>query len=135
MTRAKIDKIIGDLFDAAEYAKDNGGALKLYVLLNNLERAAGAFKKDLLDAAIQEREMYDRREQVIRAGFEVSVVETTRWSYDDPEIERYKTLIKGREMLAKKAAATGAAMSDENGVLVEPAISKTTTTITVKQPR
>lgn len=135
MDKQRIDEIVGDIYEASMKAKDQGGALELYVLLSSLEKAAGTFKKELLEAAIEERERYDKREQVIRAGMEVSVMQTTRWSYEDPEIDRYKTLIKGRELLAKKSATTGASICDENGVLVEPAIAKTSTTITVKQPR
>lgn len=135
MNKTQIDEIIGDIYEASMKAKDQGGALELYVLISNLEKAAGTFKKELLEAAIEERQRYDKREQIIRAGMEVSVMESTRWSFDDPEIERYKTLIKGRELLAKKAATTGASICDENGVLVEPGIAKTSTTIVVKQVR
>lgn len=62
-------------------------------------------------------------------GYKVSTQSRTTWKFNDPEIDRLKTLIKSREMQAKRAyklLQSDNVFTDENGEIVPPADAKTT---------
>lgn len=62
-------------------------------------------------------------------GYKVSTQSRTTWKFNDPEIDRLKTLIKSREMQAKRAyklLESDNVFTDENGEIVPPADAKTT---------
>ena len=69
-------------------------------------------------------------------GYEIAVQSRQTWSYKaDEEHERLQALVKNRQALMKKAYASakkGVGFADENGVIVEPAEPKTSTTIVLK---
>jgi len=114
-----------------EVQNGDASAMEVYANLVTLERMIAEAKKEVLNYAIDERELLGK-EDVIRAGYRISVVSTQRFTYDDPEIERHKALIKSREVLCKKAYQldqNGQPMYDEDGVVITPATPKVTTTI------
>ena len=118
--------------DMAAQALEDGDALGTYVYLHLLEKAVGEAKKMVQDAAIEERERYDRKAEILRHGVVVSVMETSRFSYDDPEIDRLKILIKAREEKCKNAytfASKGSVFIDENGEEIPPAEKKSIVTL------
>lgn len=62
-------------------------------------------------------------------GYKVSTQSRTSWKFNDPEIDRLKTLIKSRELQGKRAfklLESDNVFTDENGEIVPPAESKTT---------
>lgn len=114
-----------------EVQNGDASAMEAYAKLVTLERMIADAKKDILNYAIDERELLGK-EEVIRAGYKISVVSTQRFTYDDPEIDRYKALIKSREVLCKRAYKMeneGQYMYDKDGVVISPAIPKVSTTI------
>lgn len=114
-----------------EVYSGEASAMEAYAKLVTLERMVTEAKKSILDIAIDERELLGKAE-VVRAGYRISVVSTSRFTYNDPEIDRYKALIKSREILGKKAfnlEQSGKFMYDENGEVIPPAEQKTTVTI------
>ena len=63
----------------ADQALENGDALGAYVYLHQLEKIVGEAKKQIQDAAIEERERFGRKEEITRHGFLVSIMETSRF--------------------------------------------------------
>jgi hypothetical protein len=62
-------------------------------------------------------------------GYKVSTQSRTSWKFNDPEIDRLKTLIKSREIQGKRAfkhLESDNVFTDENGEIVPPAECKTT---------
>lgn len=99
--------------------------IKAYVAIYQLEKVIAEAKKALQVEAIAKREQYDAKEQIAVDGYKVSVVSTTRYSYNDPEIDRLQALVKSRQDLAKQAFAIeqkGGIFSDANGEVVPAAI-------------
>ena len=127
-----INQLADDIPETVEGIKDgNIGAMETYAKLTTLERLIKEAKAEVLDYAIDERELLGK-EDVVRYGYRVSVVSTQRFTYQDAYIERYKALIKARETLCKKSYSLsneGQYMYDENGEVIPPAISKHTVTI------
>lgn len=130
-----LEKEAAHFQNVAETALKYGGALEAYVYLHQVEKIVNEAKKQVQEAAIEERETYDRREEVTSQGFAVSIMETSRYSYNDPEIDRLKALVKTRENLAKKAlqfSESGNTFYDENGEIIPPAERKYITTLKVE---
>ena len=126
------------LQNIADQAIEGGDALGAYVYLHQLEKIVGEAKKQIQDAAIEERERYGRKEEITRHGFVVTIMETSRYSFSDPEIDRLKALVKSREDLAKKAlqlAEGGHPFFDQNGEVIPPAERKFITTIKTELKR
>ena len=99
--------------------------IKAYIAVYQLEKALADAKKALQVEAIAKREQYDAKEQIAVDGYKVSVVNTTRYTYNDPEIDRLNALVKSRQELAKQAFAIeqkGGIFSDANGEVIPAAI-------------
>ena len=125
----ELSEVIPAVID--EVQNGDASAMEVYANLITLERMIAETKKEVLNYAIDERELLGK-EDVIRAGYRISVVSTQRFTYDDPEIERHKAIIKSREILCKKAYQlnmAGQPMYDEDGVVINPATPKVITTI------
>lgn len=106
--------------------------IKAYIELYQMEKLIAEAKKAVTALAIEERDKYDRKEVIVQDGYKVSIVETTRYSFNDVEIDRYKALIKSREDLAKQAFAIGqkgGILTDENGEVIPSAIPSYSTSI------
>ncbi len=99
--------------------------IKAYIAVYQLEKALADAKKALQVEAIAKREQYDAKEQIAVDGYKVSVVNTTRYTYNDTEIDRLQALVKSRQEMAKQAFAIeqkGGIFSDANGEVIPAAI-------------
>jgi len=121
------------LMDQLEQGKAD--PIRTYIRLYEVEKMAAEYRKQVIDQAI------DKREQIggmgyEQDGYEIAVQSRLTWSYKaDEEHERLQALVKNRQALMKKAyhsAKKGVGFADENGVIVEPAEPKTSTTIVLK---
>lgn len=110
--------------------------IRAYIALNSIEKSAAEYRKSIMDDAIDKREAIGGKEHV-QDGYEVTVQSRTSWSYTgDEEMDRLKALAKEREGLMKKAytmAERGHTMADGNGVVVEPATPRVSTTLVLKR--
>lgn len=108
--------------------------IDVYTLLHAVEKLSKDLKKSIFSDVEDKIKSYGD-ETPERNGFKVSVGSRKSWSYNDPEIDRYKKLSKNRQELAKEAYAMnkkGAVMTDENGEVIEPAEYKETQFIICK---
>ena len=121
------------LMDQLEEGKAD--PIRTYIRLYEVEKMAAEFRKQVLDQAIDKREQIGGKHHE-QDGYEIAVQSRQTWSYKaDEEHERLQALVKNRQALMKKAYASakkGVGFADENGVLVEPAEPKTSTTIVLK---
>lgn len=120
----------------ADAEQGTTSAIKTYIEIYQMEKLVAEAKKAVSALAIEERDRYDRKEVIVQDGYKVSIVETTRYSYNDVEIDRYKALIKSREDLAKQAFAIeqkGGILTDETGEVIPAAIPSYSTSIKLEQ--
>jgi hypothetical protein len=124
-----LEKLIG------QFEEGQGDPLRTYIRLYEIEKMAAEFRKQVIDEAIDKREQIGGKTYE-QDGYEIAVQSRLTWSYkDDEEHERLQALVKNRQALMKKAyhsARKGVGFADENGVIVEPAEPKTSTTIVLK---
>ena len=124
-----LEKLIG------QFEEGQGDPLRTYIRLYEIEKMAAEFRKQVIDEAIDKREQIGGKTYE-QDGYEISVQSRQTWSYKaDEEHERLQALVKTRQALMKKAYASaqkGVGFADDNGVIVEPAEPKTSTTIVLK---
>lgn len=124
-----LEKLIG------QFEEGQGDPLRTYIRLYEIEKMAAEFRKQVIDEAIDKREQIGGKTYE-QDGYEISVQSRQTWSYKaDEEHERLQALVKNRQALMKKAYASaqkGVGFADDNGVIVEPAEPKTSTTIVLK---
>jgi len=109
--------------------------IRAYIVLYEIEKMAAEYRKEILFDAIDKREQIGGKTYE-QDGYEIAVQSRLTWSYKaDEEHERLQALVKNRQALMKKAyhsSRKGVGFADENGVIVEPAEPKTSTTIVLK---
>lgn len=92
-------------------------ALDVYPEIYELEKSIKELSSELKDYVIEERSKYDKKDDVIKGGYRISVVTSTRFNYKGDEhwqaIEQAK---KNRETLLKKATS----MAEKNQTLTDP---------------
>ena len=124
-----LEKLIG------QFEEGQADPLRTYIRLYEIEKMAAEFRKQVIDEAIDKREQIGGKTYE-QDGYEIAVQSRQTWSYKaDEEHERLQALVKNRQALMKKAYASaqkGVGFADENGVLVEPAEPKTSTTLVLK---
>ena len=121
------------LMDQLEQGKAD--PIRTYIRLYEVEKMAAEFRKQVIEQAIDKREQIGGKSYE-QDGYEIAVQSRLTWSYKaDEEHERLQALVKNRQALMKKAyhsAKKGVGFADENGVIVEPAEPKTSTTLVLK---
>ena len=124
-----LEKLIG------QFEEGQGDPLRTYIRLYEIEKMAAEFRKQVIDEAIDKREQIGGKTYE-QDGYEIAVQSRLTWSYKaDEEHERLQALVKNRQALMKKAyhsSRKGVGFADENGVIVEPAEPKTSTTLVLK---
>lgn len=122
---------IGKLSEEVEDGKLNPA--NAYVIAYEAEKLWSEFKKSLIDQVLNQ--VTGSKDYTV-GDYRVLESSRTTWSVKDPEIERMKTIIKTREILAKKAykaSENGQDFFDENGEIIQPAEPKTSTFIKLEK--
>jgi hypothetical protein len=118
-----------------QFEEGQADPLRTYIRLYEIEKMAAEYRKQVIDVAIDQREQIGGKTYE-QDGYEIAVQSRQTWSYKaDEEHERLQALVKNRQALMKKAyhsSRKGVGFADENGVIVEPAEPKTSTTIVLK---
>ena len=109
--------------------------IRTYIRFYEIEKIAGEYRKRALDEAIAKREQIGGK-YYEQDGYEIAVQSRQSWSYKgDDEYDRLDVLLKNRQALMKKAYASAqknADFADDNGILVEPATSRVSTSLVLK---
>jgi hypothetical protein len=116
-------EILNQVRDEVERVKrGNKSALDLYPKLNDLKKSIDELRKELYEYVISEADKYDKREDIIKGDYKISIVSRTRYSYkEDSEYSFIKEKLKNRKNLIKKATDKGEPLQDsETGEIVEP---------------
>lgn len=97
-------------------------ALEVYPMLNEVKKSIDGLRKEIYDHVISEADKYDKREDIIRGNYKISVVSKPRYQYkEDSEYQFLKEKVKNRKNLLKKATEKGEPLKDsETGEIVEP---------------
>lgn len=109
--------------DEVEHVKNGEkSALDVYPKLNEIKKAIDGLRKEIYDHTIDEAEKYDKREDIIREGYRISIGSRTNYKYSqDSEYQFLKEKVKNRKSLIKKATEQGQTLTDsETGETVDP---------------
>jgi len=126
-----------------EYLQDTEGLvesgsvdpIKSYIELYEMEKMIKETLSKVRDHAIDKREQYPDKDFIV-GDYNVKVQSTKRWSFNDAELDRLKTLQKQREAMMKSAftaSEKGVVFHDENGEVVNPAEVKWSTFIKLEK--
>jgi hypothetical protein len=121
---------LNEFMQAAEAVKDgNRKALDVYPQLHECMQGLKELQKELKPFLVEERELYDKKEQVIRRGYEITVQARTYYNYKkDARWQMLTEKRKNREALMKKAANSMEELFDEeSGEVIPPAGQKAST--------
>lgn len=116
-------QILNEVMDEVERVKrGEKSALDVYPKLNELKKSIDGLRKEIYDHTIAEAEKYDKREDIIKGDYKISIVSRPRYQYkQDGEYEFIKQKLKNRKDLIKKATEKGEPLQDsETGEVVEP---------------
>lgn len=109
--------------------------IRAYIRIYEIEKIAGEYRKQILDLAIEKREQIGGK-TYSQEGYEIAVQTRKTWTYKgDEEYDRLAILLKNRQALMQKAhasASKGLDFADDNGILVEPATPKFSTSLVLK---
>ena len=120
MTKQEIlDFLMGMVQDVKD-GKES--ALDVYPALNELKNSVDELRKELYDDVIVEAEKYDRREDIIRRGYRITLQRQMYPKYsEDDEYSFINQKLKARKALIKKATEKGKTLTDpETGETVSP---------------
>lgn len=121
---AQIQNIVGSV------ARGDVNPLEAFIFLNFMQKIADGAKKQLLEQAMIEAEKYPEREAKVYDATVTVKNGAGRYTYPDSIKEAQE-----QAKLAYKASLDGNTITDDDGVVVEPAIYKqgsTTLAITFK---
>jgi len=107
--------------------------LDLYTFLYQLEKVCKELKDEIIDEVIDEVDKYGK-DGCDHGGYKMTVNRTSRWTYNDDEIDRLKALMKARQDLMKQASRTPG-MTDQYGEVIPEAEQKTSTYIKMEYKR
>lgn len=113
----------------------NADPIKAYIELYEMEKMIKETLSEVKNHAIDKRENYPGKDYIV-GDYNVKVQSTKRWSFDDAELDRLKTLQKQREAMMKSAfmaSEKGVVFHDENGEVVNPAEVKWSTFIKLEK--
>lgn len=116
-------QILDDVMDEVERVKrGEKSALDVYPKLNELKKSIDELRKEIYDHTIEEAEKYDKREDIIRNGYKISIQSRARYSYSqDDTYSLLKKKQKHRKDMIKQATEKGESITDpETGELIEP---------------
>lgn len=92
-------------------------SLDVFPRIYEMKKSFGELESELKDFVIDEREKYDKKEQVIRNGYEISIMSRTSYSFsNDDHWEAINQARKNREAMLKKAFK----MNEKNQTLTDP---------------
>jgi hypothetical protein len=124
LTDMTTDNITDYLIMRANEAQEGlTDSLDVYTMLHTIEKLSGDLKKAIFEQVESEISKYGK-ETPERNGFKLQIGRRKNWGYNDPELDRLKTLQKNRQEMAKQAysmRSKGAEMYDENGEIIPPA--------------
>lgn len=102
--------------------KGDSSALDVYPELNELKKTIDGLRKEIYDHVIAEAEKYDKREDIIKGDYKISIVSRARYKYkQDPDYAFMKRKLKNRKGLIKEASEKREPLVDpETGETVDP---------------
>lgn len=104
--------------DIVQKVKDGEkNVLDVFPLIYEMKKSFSELESELKEYVIQEREKYDKKESVVKHGYEISVMTRTSYSFShDEHWEAINQARKNRETMLKKAFK----MNEKNQTLTDP---------------
>jgi len=118
----------------AEVENGRTDAIDAYTFFYQLEKLAKDCKDDVQPAAYDEVEKYGKQ-GMDYYDYRLVATQTTRWVYNDAEIDKYKVLIKNRQNLMKQSFKAMGGMTDEYGEVIPAAEPRVSTSIKMEYKR
>lgn len=100
----------------------NQSALEIYPVLNELKKSIDGLRKEIYDHVIAEADKYDKREDIVKGNYKISIVSKPNYQYgNDPEYAMIEQKLDNRKEMLKKATKKGQPLKDsETGEIVQP---------------
>jgi len=122
MSEFDKQEILDEVMDVVEKVKrGEESALEIYPQLNELKKSIDGLRKELYDHVIAEHEKYDKREEVVKGGYKITIASRTNYKYkQDEEYKMISQQRKNRKELIKNASDTDApTFNPSTGELIE----------------
>lgn len=118
-TQKILDKLMGIVQDVKD---GNQSALDVYPELNEFAKSVDSLRKELYDDVIEEASHYDKKEDIIKGNYKISIASRSYPQYkQDDGCSVLDQKLKSRKSLIKKATEKGEPLLDpETGELIEP---------------
>lgn len=116
-------KILDNLMGIVQDLKDgNKSALDVYPELNEFSKSVDSLRKELYDDVIEEASHYDKKEDIIKGNYKISIQSRSYPQYKEDDTYSFlDQKLKNRKKLIKKATDKGEPLTDpETGELISP---------------
>jgi hypothetical protein len=127
---------IADILETRVSEVRNGRteASTLYAYLYELEKLVKEAKDEIQPLAFEEVEDYGKHGMEY-GQYIMKAVQTTRWVYNDGEIDRLKALMKARQDLMKQSFKIMGGLTDQYGEEIPPAEPRMSQSIKMEYKR